>query len=137
MIKLKLNSDEIKSLINFLQTGIEIAREEMAEGKDIVAYKAGATNFINDIPWLKSERQKNILRIAERNVHIDEFEKLQLKSIIKIDRNFNKKTKTIAITKAAGYYLLIYMDRAEHYIKNEYTKLVARTQANIILKELI
>lgn len=130
MIKLKLNTDEVRSLINFTQTAIGIARDEMENGKDIMV----SQNSIIDIPWEKSERSKNILRIAERNTHIDEFEKLQMRLIVKLT---GKKAKTVTITKVAGYYLLIYMNRSEHYIQNEYTNLVVRTQAGTILKELI
>lgn len=136
MIKLKITSKEMKALSRYLQTCIEIARTEIAKGMDYQVYRVENNKAMREVSWLQADREKYVLRISERHAQIDEFEKLQRKLLLSYDKR-EGKTKTVGITKAAGYFILIYMAKAEAMIKEAYTNLVVSTQANTILKNLL
>lgn len=144
MIKLKMTSREMQALSRFCQISIEIARYEITNGVEIVVRKFDDSCIIKPIAWPKEERSQNILNIADRNAHIDEFERMQRKLLISYDIK-TERTKTIQITKSSGNFLLKYMPKVEHgsYIVTNktsgmhYVNIVAQTQANVILKNLI
>lgn len=137
MIKFKLKAKEIKAIVSFLQTCIQIAKSEILNGIDIQVLKMGSGTMQKEVEWEKQDREKNVLRVAERNAHISEFEELQRKCLILIMRNKTGKYQTFSISKTMGYNWLIYMNRTEYFIKDNYINLIVNMQANIILKELI
>lgn len=135
----------MQALTRFLQLSIEIARYEINNGLDVVITKFSDNVFVKSIPWSKEDRNRHVLNIADRNAEIDEFERLQLKMINSYDKRFESKIKTMQISKASGRFFLHYMSKVEHasYIISddkkgmEYINVVAQTQANVILQNLI
>jgi hypothetical protein len=122
MIKLKLNSADIKAVIYFCQVSIELAREENK----------------------KTDLSKFFIKIAERIALIDELEGVQKKLVFKIDKLYPKKTKGISISKSAGYFIVQAHRKTEIEIdartpKNDlsYTNFVMNQVADTIIHSLI
>lgn len=90
MIKLKINTHEIQVLTRFLQMCINQLLDSHSHREKCIA-PVDTTGLINK----ENNAVKNIIRIAERSAHIEEFEKLQYRLISRSSRHDPDKKKTI------------------------------------------
>lgn len=135
MIKLKITGQEMQGLSRFFQSAIGIAQAEIRGGFDFEVYRVEKNCAVNEVPWIQHST-KRALKVAERNTHIDEFQKAQRKLLLSYNSQFPKKAKTIQLTKAVCYFLLLYLARVEVIAREDYINFIAAKHSDTILKNL-
>lgn len=136
MIRLKMTGKEIKGLSRFFQNAIGVARAEIRGAFDFEVYRVANDCAVNQVPWMQ-HGAKLSLKIAERHAHIDEFEKAQRKLLLGFDARKENKEKSIQLTKAACFFLLLYMARVEVISRDEYVNFIVQKHADTIMQNLM